>query len=117
MTKQQLTHTLFVAGAVVVVAGLALFAVTDRQEAMVIQGETTQPTQDRSASVGTLIGGLEARLAQNPDDAKGWLLLARSHDHLGDNAKAWDAYSRARDLGMSDAALELKLAANTVGAL
>jgi cytochrome c-type biogenesis protein CcmH/NrfG len=117
MTKHQLKHTLFVAGAVVALAGLALFVVTDRQDTEVIQGEASQTTQDRSASVGSLVGGLEARLAENPGDAKGWLLLARSHDHLGNNAKAWNAYSRARDLGMSDEALELKLAANMVGAL
>jgi cytochrome c-type biogenesis protein CcmH/NrfG len=117
MTKHQLKNMLFVAGAVVALAGLALFAVTDRQGTEMIQDEASQTTQDRSASVGSLIGGLEARLAENPDDAKGWLLLARSHDHLGNNAKAWNAYSRARDLGMSDEALELKLAANMVGSL
>lgn len=117
MIKHQLKHTLFVASAVVVLAGLALFAVTDRQDTVVIQAETSQPTQDRSASVGSLIGGLEARLAENPDDAKGWLLLARSHDHLGNNDEAWNAYSRARELGMNDETLELKLAANMVGAL
>ena len=117
MIKHQRTHTFFVAGIAVVFAGLALFAVTDRQDTVVVQGETSQPTQDRSASVGSLISGLEARLAENPDDAKGWLLLARSHDHLGNNDEAWNAYSRARDLGMNDEALELKLAANMVGAL
>lgn len=117
MITHQLKHTLFVASAIVVLAGLALFAATDRQDAVVIQAETSQPTQDRSASVGSLIGGLEARLAENPDDAKGWLLLARSHDHLGNNDEAWSAYSRARELGMNDESLELKLAANMVGAL
>ena len=117
MIKHPLKHTLFVASAVVVLAGLALFAVTDRQDTVEIQAETSQPTQDRSASVGSLIGGLEARLTENPDDAKGWLLLARSHDHLGNDDEAWNAYSRARELGMNDEALELKLAANMVGAL
>jgi len=117
MTKHQLTHMLFVAGAVVVLAGLALFAVTDRQDPVVTQAEASQPTQNSSASVGSLIGGLETRLAENPDDAKGWLLLARSHDHLGDNDEAWRAYSHAKDLGMTDETLELKLAANMVGAL
>ena len=100
MIKHPLKHTLFVASAVIVLAGLALFAVTDRQD-----------------PVGSLIGGLEARLAENPDDAKGWLLLARSHDHLGNDDEAWNAYSRARELGMNDETLELKLAANMVGAL
>lgn len=117
MIKHPLKHTLFVASAVIVLAGLALFAVTDRQDTVEIQAETSQPTQDRSASVGSLIGGLEARLAENPDDAKGWLLLARSHDHLGNDDEAWNAYSRARELGMNDETLELKLAANMVGAL
>lgn len=117
MTKHQLKHMLFVASAVVGLAGLVLFAVIDRPDTVVIQGETSQSTQDRSASVGSLIGGLEARLAENPGDAKGWLLLARSHDHLGNNDQAWSAYSQARDLGMNDAVLELKLAANMVSTL
>ncbi len=77
----------------------------------------TRPMTDagsgkKAASVTSLVGGLEARLAENPDDAKGWLLLAKSHDHLGDRDAAWAAYSRARELGMSDDSLEIKLAAN-----
>jgi len=69
-------------------------------------------TGQKAASVTSLVGGLEARLAENPDDAKGWLLLAKSHDHLGNRDAAWAAYSRARELGMSDDSLEIKLAAN-----
>lgn len=117
MKKHQLINTLLVAGAVVTVAGLALFAVVNPQDDVVVQASTQPATPDRSASVGSLVGGLEARLVENPKDAKGWLLLARSHDHLGDDAKAWDAYSRARELGLTDEAFELKLAANMVGAL
>ena len=117
MTKHHLINALFVAGAVVVLAGLALFAVTDRQDHVVTRRKHRSQRRTSSASVGSLIGGLEARLAENPEDAKGWLLLARSHDHLGNNDEAWNAYSRARDLGMTDETLELKLAANLVGAL
>jgi len=115
MTRHPLINTLFVVGIVIVLAGLALFAVADRQDDVMITAETPQVSQDKSASVGSLIGGLEARLAENPEDGKGWLLLARSHDHLGNNDTAWNAYTRAREFGQTDEALELKLAANLVG--
>jgi hypothetical protein len=55
------------------------------------------------ASVGDLVAGLRARLEQEPDDASGWLLLARSYDHLGRHQEAMIAYQRARMLGRGDA--------------
>lgn len=61
------------------------------------------------ASVAQLVSGLQARLEEDPDDAKGWMLLAKSYDHLGDNSKALAAYQRAVALGMSDSAMEMKL--------
>lgn len=63
----------------------------------------------KADSVSTLITGLQARLAENPDDAKGWLLLAKSYEYLGDPAEARDAYARAVTLGMSDIEFEAKL--------
>jgi len=66
---------------------------------------------EKTASVGNLIGGLERRLEDDPNDGKGWLLLAKSHDHIGNSAAAWNAYARARELGTNDDALETKLAA------
>jgi cytochrome c-type biogenesis protein CcmH/NrfG len=115
MSGHQFTHTLLVAGAVVVLAALALFAVADRQDVVAVQPEASPAQPNKSASVSLLIGGLEAKLVENPSDAKGWLLLARSYDHLGDNNNAWNAYERARELGVTDDTLELKLAANMVG--
>ena len=79
-----------------------------------LQPSTSDGTERKAASVTSLIVGLEARLVENPDDAKGWLLLAKSHDHLGDQRAAWAAYTRARNLGMSDASFEIALAA-TIG--
>ena len=73
---------------------------------------STTPTKtEKTASVGDLIGGLERRLEENPNDGKGWLLLAKSHDHLGNTSAAWSSYARAKELGTSDDALEAKLAA------
>lgn len=66
-------------------------------------------TSDRAASVQTLLAGLEERLRANPDDGKGWLLLAKSYDHLGRNADASEAYARAVALGVTDDTLAVRL--------
>jgi cytochrome c-type biogenesis protein CcmH len=63
----------------------------------------------KAASVNELLTGLEQRLEENPDDAKNWLLLAKSYDHLGRHVDAADAYAKAVDLGLSDKVLEARL--------
>lgn len=73
---------------------------------------TDAGADQKAASVTSLVGGLEAKLSQNPNDAKGWLLLAKSHDHLGDHQAAWAAYERARELGLSDDSFEIELVAD-----
>ena len=107
---------------VIALVAAALYAVVDSPDELrtigrteiELQPSTSDGTERKAASVTSLIVGLEARLVENPDDAKGWLLLAKSHDHLGDQRAAWAAYTRARDLGMSDASFEIALAA-TIG--
>lgn len=116
MKNHKLVNTLILACGVIAVVAATLYAVVGRQDGVTPPSAMTQVSSDKSASVSSLVGGLEARLAANPDDAKGWILLARSHDHLGDSDEAWIAYSRARKLGMTDASLELRLASNMVGA-
>ena len=70
----------------------------------------TQATSEekKTASVTELLAGLEQRLVENPDDAKGWLLLARSYDHVGRPEDAAAAYDRARELGLSDDVIEAR---------
>lgn len=60
-------------------------------------------------SVTSLVDGLAARLQQEPGDAAGWLLLARSYRHLGRVGEAAEAYARAAALGKTDFALEAAL--------
>lgn len=60
-------------------------------------------------SVASLVDGLRERLLAEPDDAGGWLLLAKSYQHLGRDAEALEAYVRAQALGKSDADLEASL--------
>ena len=109
-----------VATAVFVFVAASLYVVVDSPdevqtlnratiEAQTMSDDTNDP---KALSVTSLIGGLEAKLAENPEDAKGWLLLAKSHDHLGDPRAAWAAYTRAKELGMSDDTFEIQLTAN-----
>ena len=48
------------------------------------------------------------RLEEHPDDAKGWLLLAKSYDHVGRPEDAAAAYDKARELGLSDGVPEAR---------
>jgi hypothetical protein len=62
------------------------------------------------ASIGSLVDGLAERLQRKPDDGPGWLLLARSYQHLERREDAAEAYARAKELGMSEPQLEVYLA-------
>jgi cytochrome c-type biogenesis protein CcmH len=64
---------------------------------------------NKAASVNDLLEGLVQRLEDNPDDGKGWLLLAKSYDHVGRSEDAAAAYDKASALGVSDSDLEARL--------
>jgi cytochrome c-type biogenesis protein CcmH/NrfG len=74
---------------------------------------TTRPSagkaDSKAASVSELLAGLEQRLQENPDDGKGWLLLAKSYDHLGRREDAAAAYGRAVELGLSDSDMDVRI--------
>ena len=65
--------------------------------------------RNKAASVSELLAGLEERLQETPDDAEGWLLLAKSYDHLGLAHDAAEAYDKAALLGLTDSELEVRL--------
>lgn len=64
---------------------------------------------DGIPTIASLIDGLKARLQKQPDDGAGWLLLARSFDHLGQKKEALAAYEKATSLGQSHPELEKSL--------
>ena len=65
------------------------------------------PPADRAlGTVASMVDGLARRLENAPDDADGWILLARSYQHLGRSTEALDAYRRAEALGKIDVNLE-----------
>ena len=88
-------------------AALALLAVAvywqsgstaaDSQHVAKVNG-ATKPI----GSVASLVDDLAMRLQEDPDDAKGWLLLAKSYKHLGRTADARKAYRQATLLGEYD---------------
>lgn len=65
------------------------------------------PTQ--AAPVSSLVGGLEQRLAAQPNDADGWALLAQSYAFMGDAAAANGAVKKAVALGMDEQALRARV--------
>jgi cytochrome c-type biogenesis protein CcmH len=82
-------------------------------------GRALPSSNQAAASVGSvasLVDGLSARLQEDPDDAGGWLLLARSYEHLGRNDDAIAAYARAQSLGKSDAAFAASLPGAAIAA-
>ncbi|MCK5933425.1 MAG: c-type cytochrome biogenesis protein CcmI [Fulvimarina manganoxydans] len=50
---------------------------------------------DRRAMIEGMVSQLASKLAQNPDDAEGWMRLIRSYSVLGEPKKASDALARA----------------------
>ncbi|MEO8411240.1 MAG: c-type cytochrome biogenesis protein CcmI, partial [Propionivibrio sp.] len=70
------------------------------------QGLAPAHTQGRmdAAQIDAMLARLAERLKANPDDQKGWIILARSYKALGRFADAADAYSHGGDLLANDAA-------------
>lgn len=90
--------------------GIALYAAIGRPGAAITEvplrplPQSTGDTANKQelASVDQLLAGLEERLREEPDDGEGWLLLAKSYDHLGRTQESLNAYARARELGFDE---------------
>lgn len=71
----------------------------------------TQPPERVSAQqIEAMVTKLAERLKQNPDDAKGWVMLGRSYKMMGRYAEAADAYGHAQALVGDDPGLLLDYA-------
>ena len=57
------------------------------------------------AQIEAMVARLAAKLRENPDDAEGWKLLARSYSVMGRFPEAVDAYARAAQRAPRDAQL------------
>jgi len=63
-----------------------------------------------AAEIATMIARLSDRLEQSPDDAEGWLLLARSYSATEEPQKAVAAYAKVASLRPEDADLLVEYA-------
>jgi cytochrome c-type biogenesis protein CcmH len=63
------------------------------------------PPEERQAMIRSMVEGLAAKLAQNPDDLEGWKRLGRAYGVLGERDKAVDAYEHAVRLKPDDPAI------------
>ncbi len=72
------------------------------------------PPMDGNPDVEAMVAGLAERLADDPDDLDGWLMLGRSYGVLGRYMEAVSALERARELSADDPDLMASLAENRV---
>lgn len=68
------------------------------------------PAGDRLEMIRGMVGSLQARLEENPDDVEGWRRLGRSWQVLGDPAKSLAAYKEAANRAPNDIDVQLDYA-------
>lgn len=91
-------------GITVPLAAAALYAKLG-EPAAVAHGTQETASSQHEADIAGMIGQLSNRLKQNPGDAEGWLLLARSYNATGQPQKAAVAYAKVTTLRPKDADL------------
>ena len=79
-----------------VAGGAAAGARGPSAEQMRAAGEL--PPDEQAQMIRGMVDGLAARLAEQPDDAEGWRMLARSYGVLGETAQAAEAAQQAARL-------------------
>jgi len=72
---------------------------------------------EQNEMIKGMVAGLAARLAQNPEDYDGWLMLGRSYMVLQDPDKAADAYKKAIALRPKEVTPRLQYAGLLMGAV
>lgn len=106
----------FAIGTYLFLGSPGLASASSPREVVVAQQTTSSPSGVQAGSISSLVDGLAARLEDNPDDGKGWLLLAKSYQHLHRYEAAQDAYAKAVALGVTDPSFETADAGNAAGA-
>ena len=64
--------------------------------------QTSAPPKMTQEQINGMVAKLAERLAANPDDLKGWLMLARSYKTMGRFDEAAEAYGKAEKLVNED---------------
>ena len=64
--------------------------------------ETAAPQQMTAEKINEMVARLAEKVKANPDDLKGWLMLARSYKTMGRYDEAVDAYAKAEKALVDD---------------
>ena len=83
------------------IMALAFYLMSGTPEALSPQHAKARPSAEQ---INKLVEGIEAKLAQNPDDIEGWGLLSRTYLSLGRYDDARRGYLRVIELGGETAA-------------
>src|SRR5438552_13551219 len=75
------------------------------QDAATVAADARNPHEVADTRIVAMVDSLAQRLQSRPDDAEGWLLLARSYQALGRFREAADAYAHADAFVSTNAAL------------
>lgn len=82
-----------VVAVLVPVLAIAMYAGLSNWDWQTVPGEAPQ-----SADVEQALRGLEAKLAENPKNLEGWMMLGRSYTAMGRYPRAADAFQQAYEL-------------------
>ena len=81
-----------------------------RNAAAQANAAAAEAAQQQAASIQEMLPQLEARLAENPDDVQGWLLLARTYMNIGEYEKAEQTLQRLNQTDNTNPELIIMLA-------
>ena len=97
--------TAAVLGALIPVAAVVLYLTVGTPAALAPQTASGERHQMTLADLEAMVAKLAGHLESNPDDAQGWMLLARSYYVMNRYPEAVRAYERASELVPGDADL------------
>lgn len=88
------------------VAAIAMYVGLGNPEALLMsRAEAPVAAQQGQHDAAPMIASLEAKLNNNPNDASGWYMLARSYATIGNFSAAAQAFAKASELVPDDARL------------
>ena len=89
---------------VVAAAGYARYGTPSAVKAVPVAGSESQAAHGSAAGqIEAMVGQLEQRLKDKPDDTDGWSMLGRSYSAMGRYADAVSAFQRVIDMRPQDA--------------
>lgn len=97
-------------------ASLGLYSQLGRPSLPDVPFAARAPADDPLPRIAAMVAGLEERLAAEPNDAEGWLMLGRSRGVMGDPEGSVAAYRRGVELAAADPRAVAGLAESLISA-